>query len=337
MRRFARAFRFLYDSAGIQPIADAATDLLTERPGGNSKMKTTNKNSLAVAAMGAVFPVCLALTCLSEPAAASVIYGTANGAVTCNANNTCSSVTPLPVGPGPGGGAKINPNDYGMCGLLHLAGTFDNSTAARIIVSADGYYAVERTWTGSPTGGPAVDWTCVYFTDFTGLPPISDGSTFPAPVETASGGSTVTDAIGGGGDACVWAGLTGGLASADQASHVFAQYNTSNTLDSAQSAGKNKLSTYAFCSAFKGYSFHNYYYGIASAGNGSTGGEPVALIFSPHSAAGLTAGWCYMEGVGNSAGGAFSAAGLSVLSTGQYAFDVGQGSQLWYNCLWPVH
>jgi hypothetical protein len=290
-------------------------------------MNTTNKNSVAVAAMGALFPLCLALTCLSQPASATVIWGTANGPVGCNpGNNTCTSLTPLPVGPGPGGGTTINPNDYGMCGLLHLAGTFENSTVARIIVY-DGYYAVLRTWVGKPTGGPAVEWTCVHFTDFTGLPPLSDAGYFAAPVVTASGGVTATDKIGGIADACIWAGLTGDLSSANQAISVSAQYNTVDTLDSAQSAPGTTDSTYAFCSTFKGFSFHHYYFGLAQPGNGSTSGLPVALIFNPEHA------WCYMGGVGNSAGGAFNSAGLGILGTGQYAFDVGKDSRLWFNCM----
>ena len=94
---------------------------------------------------GLIPPLCLALTCLSKPAAAITI-GPADGKVTCD-RTTCSSDTKLPAGPGPGGGGvPINPNDYGMCGLLHLSGTFDSSTVARIIVGADGYYHVHRAW-----------------------------------------------------------------------------------------------------------------------------------------------------------------------------------------------
>jgi hypothetical protein len=291
-------------------------------------MNTTNKNSVAVAAIGAVFPLCLALTCLAGPAAATVVWGTANGPVTCNANGTCTSLTPVPVGPGPGGGGTpINPNDYGMCGLLHLAGTFENSTVARIVVAADGYYAVERSWVGKPTEGPVVEWTCVRFTDFTGLPPISDAGSFAAPVVTASGGAMDAKKIGGIGDACIWAGLAGGLSSANQAISVSAQYNVFDTLDSAQSAPGTKDSTYAFCSTFKGFSFHHYYFGSAQPGNGSTSGLPVALIFNPEHA------WCYMGGAGSAAGGAFTSAGLGVLGTGTYAFDVAKDSHLWFNCM----
>jgi hypothetical protein len=288
---------------------------------------TKNKNSLAIAAMGAVFPICLALTCLSVPAVASVISGPANGPVTCNAgNDTCTSVTPLPVGPGQGGGSVINPRDYGMCGLLHLAGTFENSTTARIIVAADGYYAVETSWRGSPTAGPAVEWTCVHFTDFTGLPPVSDGATFQAPVVFASSGSMTTNKVGGMGDACIWAGLRGGLPSGNQPSSVSAQYDTNYTLDSAQSAPETTLSTYAFCTGFKGFSFHNYFDAIAGFGVGSTDGVWAALSFTPDRA------FCYMDGVGNMDGGAFSTAGLRI-SPGQYAYNVGNYSLLYLNCM----
>jgi hypothetical protein len=68
-------------------------------------MKTTYPNAVSFRAMRIVFPLCVALTCLSQPAAANITIGPANGPVICDSdNNTCSSDTPLKVGPGPNSG-----------------------------------------------------------------------------------------------------------------------------------------------------------------------------------------------------------------------------------------
>lgn len=89
-----------------------------------------------------MFPLCLASICLSERAAA-VEFGSNSGARVQESGcpqpevaaciPTWSSIKPLPVGPGPGTGhgRHVNPNDYGMCGILSLSGVFNNSTFAR--------------------------------------------------------------------------------------------------------------------------------------------------------------------------------------------------------------
>lgn len=302
-------------------------------------MKTTNRNRLTVVATRIGIPLCLALTCFSEQAAAGIIAGTAsdeNSTVTYNpGNNTSTSYYPLPVGPGAGGGSKINPNDYGMCGLLSLSGAFDPSTAARIVVAPDGYYAVYRAWLGaSKSGGLKVGWTCVRFTDFTGLPAISNGETFEPPPVGNGGGAATQKLIGGYADACIWAGISGDLSSSQgHSAYVYAQYGGTGvsgaTLDTAQAASPTTLLTYAFCNAFKGFPAWNYYMTSNWLGELSTGGLQIPVPLGKKNT------WCYMDGVGVTFEGTFTHAGLGISSgpAEDYYYDVGSGSQFVYNCL----
>jgi len=309
-------------------------------------MKPTIKNTLILTAMRIVFPLCLALNWLSAPAAAGITYGSDTGAVVCNPeNNQCSSDTPLGVGPGPGaGGRPMNPADYGMCGALHVSGPFNNSTVARIIVGADGYYHVHRSWVGSATAGPHLEWTCVLFTDFTGLPLdyVAGLGTYQPPPVTAKSGGRATNMIGPS-DACIWAGLAGPLSSADQTPvSVFAQFDGSYTLASAQSAPKTTIETYAFCNSILGFPWAPYLNNVVVPGLGSTGGVLFPVTFPvPGSKPGVIGNrwWCYVDGVGTSAGSGtsaaetFSSAGLGFVSPDTYYFDVGNESALWFNCM----
>jgi hypothetical protein len=285
-------------------------------------MNKTNRN--ASLALWAVLPLCLTLASLSKPAAAEA-HGIANGLVSCDpANDTCSSYTPLPVGPG-GGGSPINPNDAGMCGLLHISGTFDNSAAALIVVR-DGYYAVYKAWSASNTS-PNIEWTCVRFTEFSGLPPISDLQVFIGPLVSASGGGSDSKGVGGAGSACIWAGVMGALRSKDQQAIVAsAQYNAADTLELVQSDAGTTLQSYAYCSAFKGFSWGNYRNGVAITPYHSTSMPVVPLHLTPGQV------WCYMDAVGATPGDMFTTGGLSFVS-GEYAFSVGPGSLMQLNCL----
>ena len=298
-------------------------------------MKTTNPHTLSFVAMR-IAPLCLALTWLSGPAAASVTSGTADGKVTCDANDNCTSNTPLTVGPGPGaGGGPINPADFGMCGVLHLSGAFGSTTVARIIVNSDGYFAVERK--GKGVGGvPQVDWTCVLFTDFTGLPKdyLAKLDTYAAPPAAAKRGGTASNTIGHGGDACVWAGLSGTLAGEDGASAtVYAQDDDyakpPYTLQFAQAGPKTSVETYAWCTGVppKGYDW-NIQNNVEVPGLGTTTAPlPVSLIPPGRDH------WCFVDGVGTSPGGTFTSAGLTFLGLDSYTFEVGKESKLWFNCL----
>lgn len=283
-----------------------------------------NSNRYRFAAFWAALPLCMTITCLSVPASAET-HGSANGPVSCNAaNDTCSSYTPLPVGPG-SGGSPINPNDAGMCGLLHISGTFDNSTAALIVVR-DGYYAVYKAWSASNTS-PNVEWTCERFTEFSGLPPISDLQVFTGPLVTASGGGSDSKAAGGAGSACIWAGVMGALRSKDQqAITASAQYNTADTLELVQTDAGTTLQSYSYCSAFKGFAWGNYLNGVSVTPYHSTSLPAIPLHVTPNQM------WCYMDAIGAAPGDTFTTAGLGFVS-GEYAFGVGLGSLVQFNCL----
>jgi hypothetical protein len=314
-------------------------------------MKTANDNQtpgLTVMRIG--LPLCLALTCFSGPAAAGITHGNADGTVSCDSNHNCSSDTRLPAGPGPSAGASpVNPADYGMCGALRLAGNFDSSTIARIIVGADGYYHVDLSWTGSKTTGPQFEWTCVLFTDFTGLPYdyVKGLGTYQPPPVTAKSGGKATNMIGPS-DACIWAGLAGPLATPDSKPvYVFAQFDGAYTLASAQSAPKTTLETYAFCSGIAGFAWAPYLNAVVGPGLPSTH-EPRGVSFpAPGSEPGVKSSrwWCYMDGVGTSsrgvigtsAGEKFSYAGLSFRTSDTYEWAVGLESEFWYNCMGLDH
>jgi len=99
-----------------------------------------------------------------------------------------------------------------MCGLLSLSGDFTSSTVTQII-AVKGYYTLYRHWT-SVLDGPVVGWTCVPFTASHGLPPNSDVEVFEPPTVSISGGAFTKTDIGSEADACVWAGVAGGLSEA---------------------------------------------------------------------------------------------------------------------------
>ncbi len=284
-----------------------------------------------VGALRTILPLCLLCTCLSLRAQPVTGHASGGGQLDPN-DSTRSSYTPLPVGPAGGGGTAINPNDYGMCGVQSLAGAFDRSTVAQIVV-VSGYYHVYRRWPASQIDGPTVVWTCVRFSQFTGVPPSVDAGTFlpPTKVTAASGVLVKDNSVGGFTQACVWAGLAGSLSAtpAGEAGYVSAQYDgeTGNTLVWAQSTETTTLSTYAFCNTYKvSPPFWRYQpNSTPSLGTGPTF-SPISLGISPDHY------WCYMDGVGTTIGGTFTSAGLSIGPT-SYNQDVGKGSWMWYNCL----
>lgn len=207
--------------------------------------------------LGIALLLCLALTCPSERAAAQPLKGTVSGKGTLDpGGQTMSSDTPLGWSPGPGHGT--GPNNWAMCGLLSLAGDFDNSTVAQIVVRND-IYMVHRQWTASKSG-PVVGWTCVRVAELKKVPPISNwaGASEPPPVTAPATGSLVKKNIGDAQDACIWAGLAGGLSETPKgqgsANFVTAQVDQAvlgQTLDWAQSTSGVTLSSFAWCSSYK--------------------------------------------------------------------------------------
>ncbi len=318
-----------------------------------------------------MFALCLASICLSERAAA-VEFGSNSGARVQESGcpqpevaaciPTWSSIKPLPVGPGPGmgHGRHVNLNDYGMCGILSLSGVFNNSTFARLIVGENGYYAVYASSTGGPQNVPKVGYTCVHLTDFTGLPPNLDFEVSDAPAVTASGAnapaltagaaSSNTKQIGARADACIWAGVTGGLSESTDLDNIAAEtdyvqtavdWPSLKTEAIAQPTKGVTLSTYAFCNTFRSFVQWTYKLGPAAGccGAGSTGGTIVDLPVRTGQY------WCFMAGVSAPMGQAAAIeplyAALSVNSAPQppneqgvplYAYSASNAGLYW-NCL----
>ena len=303
------------------------------------KTKTNNQNGLTLSM------ALLALVCLSGQASAAITTGVADGPATCDANTKiCTSNTPLKVGPAPGGGgAPVNPADYGMCGLLHMSGTFNASTSVRVVVESDGYYGVERTWSETnPAGAPKVVWTCVLFTDFTGLAyEYVNVLSTSAETLTAKSGGKATNMVGPS-DACIWAGLAGALSSSDRTEvSVSAQFDGNYTFQSAQPAPKSTLETYSFCSSIEGWAFAPFLNNVVVPGLGDTGGMAFKVAFPAVGTPGILSKrwWCYMDGAGakpgtgTSAKESFTSAGLKFVSPEEYYFSVGKESALWFNCM----
>ena len=312
-------------------------------------MKTTN-NTLNLTAMRIGFPLCLALTCFSGSAAAWGTHGSVNPA-TCDANGNCTSDTPMGVGPGPSlsGGTPLNPADYGMCGVLHMAGTFDNSTIAHFIIGADHYYHFDLQYKGTPATEPQIELTCIRFSDFTGLPPdyTSTLRTFEPTPLNATGGAKKTEMIGTGGEeACIWAGLAGSLSSPDRtAIYAYAQNDFStSTLASVKSAPKTSMTSYAFCNGIPGISSWVPYVNdppVPALTNtkGLRYNVPFPVPGGKNPGVKSDRWWCYMQGVGTAPGTGtsatetFSFAGLAYLTSDTYEWNVGGESALWYNCI----
>jgi hypothetical protein len=279
-----------------------------------------------VSALRILFPLGLAFSCLSQAHAGVTTGSTKHCVPTQDADGTWSCYTPTPVGPGPGGGdgTPISPNDYGMCGLLSLSGNFNNSSAAEIVVR-NGYYTV-FTRGKTKFDLPVVDYTCVYFTDFTGLPPNSEGEANQSPTETASPGPVMA-AIGNNQQACIWAGVAGGFTQFNFATAQFLGGTKGQTEVEAETNPGTTLSTYAFCSTFKTtsptWTKWTYLKDAFWYGDADTGGKTLNLSI-PKSEY-----WCYMDGVLEKAE-PFSAA--LVIGATDYEEKI-SSSDMAYNCL----
>jgi hypothetical protein len=206
-----------------------------------------------------VIPLCVACACLAQ-AAEAVETGTTKETGKCGDNGGCSSTTPIGVSTPNSGG---NPKDWGMCGILYLAGgRFDLLQVARIEVVGD-KYVVQLNWLGGNPSAPVqVTWTCAHFAEFSGVPAPSEARiSFPAPVTAAGGGPPASNAIAGLTDACVWAGLEGSFSSkagvGPYSGAVYTQAeSTGNTVAGVQPTELTgtSLSTYAFCYTYVGKS-----------------------------------------------------------------------------------
>jgi hypothetical protein len=262
-------------------------------------------------------------------------------------HNVVSSDTPLPAGPGPGGpGAKIPPNDYGLCGLLGLSGNFGNATVARIAVGSNGYYEIHREWE-SGTQPPTVDWTCVRLTEFKGAMPSNSLFRTDGPHPLTSNGALVENKLWTGsnsyGNACPWAGVAGNLSAShtDQelrsvAVHDENGYPTGITYEDAQGAKGVTISAFAFCSWFKPSVFTwSFYKNSPDLGDGFA--NHFFLQVRPKEF------WCYMQGVatgGPDGGGSFTAR-LGIDKSPPAPYDAGgpiyfedvDMAGLYWNCL----
>lgn len=229
--------------------------------------------------------------------AASVTSGPAS----CNDTNTeqmpsgaYGCTIPLKVRqPGHGGGS--NPNDWGMCGLLSVSTKFGFGplSVARVIVLPSGFYTVQLL-AATKVAIPTAEWTCVLFTDFKGVPPVSDvTSSGPLPdgfsfkagyAPTIYGTSEIIKKSAG--NACIWAGLSGELSMywpADGAVEG-AAYAQFDGLES--SLGSKFATTYAFCSGYASSSWKGWKYLHTGLGvSASTTG-----LSDAHN-------WCYMDGI----------------------------------------
>ena len=255
-----------------------------------------------------IIPLCLAFTCASAWAVLPITgHSSAQGTPTGDRE---SSNQQLPVGPDPrGAGGAINPNDYGMCGVLGLSGVFsDNLTVARIIVEPNGYYGVHTNWAKSNTHPPILTWTCVPLTDFKGLPHLSHFETSGSDHFTVSGRRFETENSGGpASNACIWAGLEGAFSEAPL-DYLFVGAGLSGSLShpdenvlTVASAPDVTLTTYAFCSTFNATDFSWNYYPSTPLGGSqcsleSMGPLPCIPTTTP-GPVGTGKYWCYISGL----------------------------------------
>jgi hypothetical protein len=284
----------------------------------------------------AAFVCCLALVFPSRAMA-----GVTSGKAQCSdanikqMDNSVGCVIPLPVGqPGHGGGG--NPSDWGMCGVLGLSGNFGPPTVARIVVDATGHYAVELQ-AHKASVLPTLNWTCVLFSDFKGVPPPSEATSF-GPVNYNGGSDGGSKKIAGSvGNACIWAGVFGNLETfnINQAGgtdgafgFAYAQFDTPDTLIESQN-----VTSYAICSGYSAASWKTWSF-VNPRPNVSAPPHAIKLggLDDAHY-------WCYLQGIEAhllyptySVG--VIGAGLEI-SGGDYSIDATPAGGTWtsYNCL----
>lgn len=197
-------------------------------------------------------------------------------------------IIPIPVRqPGHGGGS--GPNDWGMCGVLSFSGSFGPPTVARIIVQSSGYYAVELVG-NTKSVIPTLDYTCVLFSDFKGVPPPSDASAFDPP--SFNGGSSFSSKpiSGGAKNACIWAGLSGNVTTIVSSDMAIEGRADALYYGPATQIGSQYATSYAFCSAYTTASWNGWKY-VHSGGGFYSPPKALPLPYDD------THDWCYMDGI----------------------------------------
>jgi hypothetical protein len=241
---------------------------------------------------------------------------------------------------GKGGPSGGNPNEYGMCGILgvtmNVAEQVSWKDDVQIVVDSAGFYTLQLGISNTLVGvkPPEAQYTCVYFSGFSGLPPIS-GAVGSTPTPFSSGSSLGSATIPGSADyACIWAGFEGDLAgkptagSAVAQGDASAQYFKPETRFSAQHA-----KSYAFCSGYTAPTWKGWHYVNNSGGSTST---PKSLGIKKQDS------WCYMDLIQDNItdfGPVYTViASINISSSGDYSlggiFKKGPDSvSMGYNCL----
>jgi hypothetical protein len=306
-------------------------------------MNTSTKTAPAMFLPGLCF--CLLVVVLPTTAQASDPIVT--GSVSCKGelqqlpNGFVGCRQPLPVRHlGKGGPGGVNPNEYGMCGILGVTMSVVEGVPwkddVQIVVDSAGFYVLQLGISNTSVGlkPPEAKYTCVYFSGFTGLPPISDAVGL-TPTPFSSGSSSGSALISGSaGYACIWAGFEGNLAGnpgpgfAVAQGGASAQYFIPETKYSAQNA-----TSYAFCSGYATPSWKRWHYVNNSGGSTST---PRSLGINKKDY------WCYMDLIQDDItdfGPAYTViANINISSSGDYSlgdiFAKGLDSvSMGYNCL----
>jgi hypothetical protein len=244
-----------------------------------------------ISAVAAVFAGSLAFILPSGPASAGVTSATANcpEGTAQKMDDGWGCTIPLKVRP-PGHGGGSNPNDWGMCGILSLTGSFGPVTRARIIVDSSGYYAVQLIGS-APGTAPSMDWTCVLFTDFKGVPPAADATSSGPPFPSFNGGSGggSIPIAGSAKNACIWAGLSGNLETLKDGGDVgafgdaSAQYFGPETI-----LGSMNVTSYAICSGYSSPGWVGWRY-LHRGGGYYAPDHIISLGLND------TRDWCYMD------------------------------------------
>lgn len=250
--------------------------------------------SFVATMVSATFCICLLSVFLSKSAQAQIT----TGSLTCTGELKelqdglfgCTQNTGVRhLGKGPGGG---NPKDYGMCGILSMsmevAEQVPWKNSVQIVVDATGLYRLQVGVSSKGAKAPTAQWTCINFSGFKGLPPISDGvGLTPAPFSSGISPGNMT-IPGSAKYACIWAGFEGDLGgkphqgSASVAQGLAsAQYDKPDTKFSAQNA-----TSFAFCSGYTTPSWNGWQYHLNKGVSTST---PTNLGINKKDL------WCYMD------------------------------------------
>jgi hypothetical protein len=180
-----------------------------------------------------------------------------------------------------------------MCGILGVSGEFGPDTVAEVVVDASGYYAAE-VLNNKPSLVPKLDWTCVLFTDFKGVPPLSKLTSSGTPPYGWASNSSLKPISGSTGSACIWAGFSGNLENTtgtdnSELGFVAAPYQGPET---SNGVGATKASSYAFCSGYSSPLWTGWKH--SSMGLKWQGTPTLTSVPIPKNKA---SDWCYLQGI----------------------------------------